>query len=350
MSTAIQIQDLRKVYRSVKRKDGVWAALGSIFHPTYEEFVAVNGISFTIAPGEFVGFLGPNGAGKTTTIKMLTGILYPTSGKIDVLGFEPFQRNPDLLRRIALVMGNRQQLWWDLPANESLKVLKEVYEVNHLVYNERLKELTEALEVADKLGIQVRKLSLGERMKFELVAALLHSPDVIFLDEPTIGLDLTSQKTIREFLRQYNQETGATIVLTSHYMQDIEALCPRVIVINQGKLAFDGGLTDLSKKFGRSKTLHVTLSRPVNEGDLAGLPAVSHADELELTFKGEAEEIARITPQIMSALPVIDLNVQETPIEEVIERAFADTGNGEGNVSRETSLPSEKASIDERVF
>src|SRR5688572_794463 len=266
---AIETLALRKVYVSHKKSPGIKGALKGLFTREKTEVEAVKGIDLTIEQGELVGFLGPNGAGKTTTLKMLTGILYPTSGSASVLGYTPWDRNFAMLRSISLVMGNKMQLWWDLPAWDSFLVLKELYEVDDAKFKQRVEFLIESLQLTDKINTQVRKLSLGERMKCELVAALLHSPKILFLDEPTLGLDVVSQKRIRDFLKQLHADDNCTILLTSHYMQDVQALCDRVVVIDQGALVYEGTLDALSRKFSSSRRLRLTFEQPIDPADLA---------------------------------------------------------------------------------
>src|ERR1700679_2375577 len=254
----IEVDHLSKIYRTQKRLPGLGGAVQGLFNREYTEVRAVDDVSFSIEEGELVGFLGPNGAGKTTTLKMLSGILFPTSGTAKVMGFTPSDRKNEYRRQFALVMGQKNQLWWDLPAQESLYLNKEIYGVPDEAYNKIMDEMTELLQVKKLIGIMVRELSLGERMKFELIASLLHSPRVLFLDEPTIGLDVVAQKNIREFIKDYNRRTKTTILLTSHYMNDIQALCERVVVINQGKKMFDGKLDAVVEKFSQSKIITVT--------------------------------------------------------------------------------------------
>src|SRR5579871_1483493 len=254
----IEVENLSKIYRTQKRLPGLAGAVKGLFSRDYTEVRAVDGVSFNIEEGELVGFLGPNGAGKTTTLKMLSGILYPTSGTAKVMGFIPSDRKNEYRRQFALVMGQKNQLWWDLPAQESLFVNKEIYGVSDTDYKETLDEMTELLQVKHLLGIMVRELSLGERMKFELIASLLHRPRVLFLDEPTIGLDVVAQKNIREFIKDYNRRTKTTILLTSHYMNDIQALCDRVVVINHGKKVFDGLLETVVERFSQTKRITIT--------------------------------------------------------------------------------------------
>jgi ABC-2 type transport system ATP-binding protein len=259
-SPAIHVADLHKTYVVSKRESGVMASLQSLVHRQTEEVPAVDGITFDLAPGEVVGFLGPNGAGKTTTLKMLSGLLHPTSGEVTVLGYVPAKRDKAFLRQITLVMGQRNELVWDIPALDSFELNRAVYRVPPVDYQRMLKELTELLELGDLLRKPVRNLSLGERMKCEMAAALLHRPQMVFLDEPTIGLDVTMQRRIRSFIAEYNHRFGATVLLTSHYMADVEALCRRVIVIHNGKLLFDGELAQLVQKFTSHKTIVVQLA------------------------------------------------------------------------------------------
>src|SRR5512139_1387209 len=258
---AVYIRDLHKTYVVSEREGGVRAALASLVRRKKEEVKAVDGISFDLEPGEIVGFLGPNGAGKTTTLKMLSGLLHPTSGEMSVLGYVPWKRDRDFLRQITLVMGQRNQLVWDIPAIDSFELNRAVYRVPAADFRKTLDELTQLLELGPLLKKPVRNLSLGERMKWEVAAAILHRPQVVFLDEPTIGLDVTMQRRIREFIAEYNRRFGATVLLTSHYMADVEALCKRVVVIHHGRLLFDGDLTALVKKFTAHKTVVVQLDR-----------------------------------------------------------------------------------------
>jgi ABC-2 type transport system ATP-binding protein len=329
---AIETHDLRKVYVSHKKQPGVKGAFAGLFSRQKTEVEAVKGISLSIELGELVGFLGPNGAGKTTTLKMLTGILYPTSGEARVLGFKPFDRKPEMLRDIAFVVGNKQQLWWDLPAWDSFLVLKELYEIETSAFDSRANELIDMLQIRDKIHTQMRKLSLGERMKCELVAALLHSPKVVFLDEPTLGLDVVSQKRIREFLKQYHSETGCTIILTSHYMLDVQELCDRVIVIDHGTQVFDGTLDELSRRFSDTKQLRLTFDGQVPE-DLSSIGRVLSKAENVAVIEIPRSEVPQRTAQALQAYPVEDLAIEEVPIEDVI----ADLFGRQQDVSRETS-------------
>ncbi len=326
---AIQTRNLRKVFRSVQKEPGLWGSIRGLWSRRYIEKEAVRGVDLDIGEGEMVGFLGPNGAGKTTTLKMLSGILYPTSGDLSVLGFTPFDRRAAFLRQIALVMGQKQQLWWDLPARESFLLLKEIYEIPDDAYRERLGELSEMLEIAPFLDTQVRKLSLGERMKCELVAALLHTPRVIFLDEPTIGLDVISQVRIREFLRTYQERHRSTILLTSHYMQDVKELCERVIIIDHGTKVFDGPLADLIARYSEEKLVRLTFERPVSAAELAPFGAtVEMQGETQATLRVPRAESARRAAQMLAALPVADLTIDEVEADEVIRQMFSRGGDG----------------------
>src|SRR6187549_3136688 len=255
---AIVTRQLTKVYRTYKKHPGLAGAVRGLFRREYEETRAVDGVSFSIEEGEFVGFLGPNGAGKTTALKMLSGLLNPTSGEASVLGFLPWHRKDAMKRQISLLMGQKNALWWDLPARESLELNRAIYEIDRAKFKRMVEELTTLLDVAPKLDTMVRELSLGERMKMELISALLHSPRVLFLDEPTIGLDVTSQQKVRDFLREYNKGHGIVTMLTSHYMGDIEALCPRVIIIDHGKIFFDGPLAQVIERYATHKILGLT--------------------------------------------------------------------------------------------
>ncbi len=319
----IEVENLTKIYRTTKKKPGIGGALEAMFKREYTEVRAVDGVSFTIEEGELVGFLGPNGAGKTTTLKMLSGILFPSQGSARVMGYVPWDRNNNYRRQFALVMGQKNQLWWDLPAQESLYLNKEIYGVEDGDYQRVLDEMTELLQVKKLLGIMVRELSLGERMKFELIASLLHRPRVLFLDEPTIGLDVVAQKNIREFIKEYNRKTKTTILLTSHYMNDIQALCDRVVVINVGKKIFDGRLEEVVERFSQSKLITVTF-----EDDEVSREAFNSMGQLleytrhKAILKVPRESVKKVSNEILNKLNVDDINIEEVPIEEVIEKVF----------------------------
>lgn len=330
---AIETENLRKEFVSPVRQPGLKGAIKGLVSRETKRSVAVESFSIQVQEGEFVGFLGPNGAGKTTTIKMLTGILYPTSGTVRVLGETPFERKSELLRQIALVMGNRQQLWWDLPARESFAVLKEVYDVPAATFKKRVDRLIADLDLSDKVDTQVRKLSLGERMKCELVAALLHGPRVVFLDEPTIGLDVISQQRIRQFLKEFNEEEGCTVVLTSHYMQDVEELCERVVVINHGRQVFDGTLTDLRSQYSPERRLRVTFTESPETHQLPARAQVLERNAAQWVLSLPADAVAPITSEILQNFAVADLSLEEADVEDALRALFAE---GPGDVSRET--------------
>ena len=294
----------------------------SLFHREKLFTEAVKNINFTINEGELVGFLGPNGAGKTTTLKMLSGILYPTSGEAQVLGYTPWKRQSVFQKQFALVMGQKNQLWWDLPAMESFILNKEIYEVPDAQFKQTLDELTELLDISNILDIQVRKLSLGQRMKCELAAALLHSPKVLFLDEPTIGLDVVSQNNIREFLKRYNKEKKITIILTSHYMEDVEALCERVIIINFGTLIYDGSLKELLDKHIDHKILEVTFSEPLRQETLAAFGTIKEYSSQRVVLAVPKTKAKATAATMLTTLPVDDILINEVEIDDVIRNIF----------------------------
>jgi len=318
----IEVRDLRKVYEVPERGAGLGASVRSLFKRRTRTVTAVDGVTFAIGGGEVVGFLGPNGAGKTTTLKMLSGLLHPTSGEARVLGHEPFRREHDYLRRMTLVMGNRNQLQWDLPLLDSFELTKAIYRLPDAEFREQRDELLELLDLGALAGKPVRNLSLGERMKAEIANSLLHRPAVLFLDEPTLGLDVTMQRRIRGFLADYNRRTGATILLTSHYMADVQALCKRVVVIHHGRLLFDGDLAALSERFAAQRTLIVELD---HAADLSGYGDVvgAEADGTIVTLRVERARTAAITARLLAEQHVVDLTVEDTPIEDVIELVFA---------------------------
>jgi ABC-2 type transport system ATP-binding protein len=318
---AIQVRDLRKSYTVNEREPGVRAALANLLHRNTREVAAVDGISFDLVPGEIVGFLGPNGAGKTTTLKMLSGLLHPSGGEASVLGFIPSKREKAFLRQITLVMGQRNQLVWDIPAADSFALNRAIYGIPMADYRRTLDELVDLLDLEPLLKKPVRNLSLGERMKCEVAAALLHRPRVVFLDEPTIGLDVTMQRRLRAFILEYRRRFDATILLTSHYMADVEALCRRVIVIHQGRLLFDGDLSSLVEGFTAHKTIVVHLGDC--PPDLAAYGEVVSCQDGVATLRVPKGRTARITERLLAELPVTDLTVEDPPIEEVIEMVFS---------------------------
>jgi ABC-2 type transport system ATP-binding protein len=323
MPSSVSVNALSKTYQVPEREGGFQAAIRSFFKRRHKDILAVQKVSFDIAPGEIVGFLGPNGAGKTTTLKMLSGLLHPTGGSANVLGFTPWERKQDFLRAITLVMGQRNRLSWDVPAADSFLLNQAIYRVSDADYKKTLDELDELLELGPILRQPVRNLSLGERMKCELAVGLLHRPQVLFLDEPTIGLDITAQARIRFFLKEYNRRTGATILLTSHYMADVTALCERIIIIHHGQLKYDGGLTDLARQIAPVKLIGVALKDGV-QADLSryGTPVPNEASDGKQLLQVPADEIAAITARLIADQPVQDLTIEDPPIENVIEQAF----------------------------
>lgn len=327
---AVETVDLCKTYVSTKKQPGILGSIKGLFSREKNEVEAVKNVSLAVEEGEIVAFLGPNGAGKTTTLKMLSGILYPTSGKASVLGYEPFQRRSEMLRQIALVMGNKNQLWWDLPAWDSFIVLRELYEVPEARFKQRLDALIETLQIKEIINTQVRKLSLGERMKCELVAALIHSPRVLFLDEPTIGLDVVSQKRIREFLREMHKEDGSTILLTSHYMQDVTELCDRVIVIDHGSKVFDGTIQSLTSRFSGTRMVTIVLSEKVEQADLEKYGKVISCEEGEAQLEIPRAETAPVVSGLLQNLPVLDVRIEEPSMEEIVRRLFAENEKATG--------------------
>jgi len=318
---AISVEGLAKTYVVPVREAGARAALRSLFRRESRRVTAVDAIGFTVEPGEVVGFLGPNGAGKTTTLKMLSGLLHPTAGVARVLGFVPWEREHAFLRQITLVMGQRNQLVWDIPVADSMERNRAIYRLDPARFRRVLGELTELLELGPLLERPVRNLSLGERMKCELAVALLHEPRVLFLDEPTIGVDVTMQRRIREFVAGYNRRTGATVLLTSHYMADVEALCRRVIVIHHGRLLFDGQLAALVASFASHKTVSVELGGPAP--DLSSYGEIVSRDGERVVLRVPKADTPKVTARLLADLPVVDLVVEDPPIEEVIERVFA---------------------------
>lgn len=322
----IQVSHLTKVYRVPERAPGLGASIRSLFKPQYSDVPAVTDISFSVETGEIVGLIGPNGAGKTTTLKMLSGLLYPTSGEVQVAGFIPWKRQPDYLRRISMVMGNRSALNWDIPPLDSFRVLSQIYRVPPDQYNQILDELIATLDMEALLKKPVRNLSLGERMKCELVAGLLYQPDIMFLDEPTLGLDVAMQRRLRTFLKAYNQKHTVTVILTSHYMADVTALCPRVMLIHHGQLIYDGALQTLAAKLAPFKLVRLQFSIPVENFDeiVAQWPAV---EQLPMenglrTLRVPRADVPLVTARLLESLPVADLTVEDPPIEAVIDQIY----------------------------
>jgi ABC-2 type transport system ATP-binding protein len=319
---AIIVDRLVKNFEVNQKEPGLSGALKSLVSPKKKTVRALRGISFTIQPGELVGFIGPNGAGKTTTLKTLSGLLYPTSGFVEVLEHDPWNRSPEYLKQIALVMGQKNQLWWDLPAIETFELNRAIYEIPARTYAENLKELVELLEIEKLINTPVRKLSLGQRMRMELTAALLHKPKVLFLDEPTIGLDLVAQQKMRDFIYDYNTKYGATIILTSHNMDDLTDLARRVIVIDEGQLLFDGALEELVGKFAKEKIIKATLG---SEIDIKGLDRIGKVKKLsypEVIIAVPREATAVAASELLQNFPVEDLTIEEIPIEDIIRKVF----------------------------
>lgn len=320
----MHVADLRRTFKVPVREGGLRASVKSLFKREHRQVVAVEGATFDLARGEIVGFLGPNGAGKTTTLKMLSGLLYPDSGTVDVLGHQPFRREPAFLRRIALVAGNRTSFAWDLPAHDSFLLLKALYGVPEVDFNRRRDQFIDLLDLGDIVSKPVRNLSLGERMKVELAGQLLHAPEVLFLDEPTLGLDLTMQKRLRSFVRTYNEEYGATVLLTSHYMIDVVELCPRVMVIHRGRLHYDGGLSGLTSRFATYKTVTIVGSGFPDRMDAHGT-VVERQDD-RITLRIAPDQVGPVVSHLLANVQVEDLNIEDPPIEDVIEQVFAEAG------------------------
>ena len=319
----IVTRDLKKHFRVHKRPPGFASAVKSLFVRKFETVKAVDGVSFSIERGERVGFLGPNGAGKTTTLKVLSGLLQPTSGEATVEGHTPFKREADLLRKITLVMGQKSQLIWDLPPSETYAMNRAIFDVPKAQFDATLAELTELLELGDIVDKPTRQLSLGERMKCELAAALLHRPTTLFLDEPTIGLDVAMQVAIRDFVRSYNQRHDATVLLTSHYMDDVVALCPRIIVIDQGKLIHDGDLRKLIKTMDPDKRVSFTLTRAIGDDELARLGALLARDGQRITLRVSEREVAAVIARLLGELRAADLAIEDPPLEDILRKMFA---------------------------
>lgn len=318
----IEALDLVKTYRVLQKKPGLGGALRGLFYREYRDVLAVDGVSFRIEPGEMVAFLGPNGAGKTTTLKMLSGLIYPTRGSARVLGYVPWERADAFRRSFSLVMGQKNQLWWDLPAGDSFQLHREIYALAKKEFDQTLGELLELFGVRELTRQPVRELSLGERMKMELIAALLHKPQLLLLDEPTIGLDVVAQVTIQKCLREYNQSRGVTMLLTSHYMRDVEALCSRVLVITHGKVLYDGPLTRLTEKFGNTKLLKLQFSGTTVPADLGQFGEVLETNGPTADVRIDRRNVSAALSTILDRFTVVDVSVQDPPLEAVIARVF----------------------------
>ena len=322
MTPVISVSKLKKYYKVHQKEPGLGGSIKSLFSRKYFDVKAVDGVSFEIDEGELIGFIGPNGAGKTTTLKVLSGLLYPTSGAVNVLGHIPWERKPVFQKKFSLVMGQKNQLWWDLPAIESFILNKEIYEVPDDQYKSTLEELVDLLEVKDFLKIQVRKLSLGQRMKMELIAALIHSPKILFLDEPTIGLDVVMQKKMRDFIKEYNKRYQATVILTSHYMDDVKELCKRVVIIDKGKILFDGALDEIIKKFANHKLLTVVFSKKVEPEELKVIGQIKEWDFPKAIIMVKRTTASLAASELLQKFPVADLNIEEPQIEDIIREVF----------------------------
>jgi ABC-2 type transport system ATP-binding protein len=319
----IHVKGLTRHFKVYQKEPGFWGAVKGLIHRRYETVTAVQNVSFDVQEGELVGFLGPNGAGKTTTLKMLSGLLFPSGGEARVLGYTPWNREDGYRRQFALLLGQKNQLWWDLPARESLELNSKIYGIPKDQYRKSVDDLTAMLQVGHKLNVMVRELSLGERMKMELVAALLHRPRVLFLDEPTLGLDVISQKIVREFLKEYNQREKTTILLTSHYMADIEALCRRVIIIDRGSVYFDGALGEVLDRFAGVKlvTLHYKGQEPA-DASLHPFGEVVEKNPGSITLRVPREKVITVCKRLLDEIPINDIDIKETPTEEIVRQIF----------------------------
>ena len=325
---AIEVHNLTKIYRVYRKREGLLASLGGLLRRKYNEVHAVSDVSFAIEAGEMVAFLGPNGAGKTTTLKLLSGLIFPTEGDARVLGHIPWKRENAYRRRFSLVMGQKNQLWWDLPAQESFRLHKEIYRIEDDQFKRRMDELTTLLEVGKLVGQPVRELSLGERMRMELIAALLHSPDVLLLDEPTIGLDVVSQRRVQEFLKFYQEQRKITVLLTSHYMKDVEALCKRAIIINEGEIKHDGPLAEIVDRFSKHKIMELLFAGSEVPADLNRYGEVIESIPPRVKLEVPRNQIPEILSSLLSSYTIEDVGVQDRPLEEVIAEMFESDANG----------------------
>ncbi len=338
---AIAVKNLSKVYQVYRKREGLFASVAGLFRREYREVKAVQSVSFDIEPGEMVAFLGPNGAGKTTTLKLLSGLIYPSGGEATVLGHIPWKRENAYRRRFSLVMGQKNQLWWDLPAQESFRLHKEIYRIETAAFERRLDELTDLLEVRRLVSQPVRELSLGERMRMELIAALLHSPDVLLLDEPTIGLDVVSQRKVQDFLKYYQSEQGITVLLTSHYMKDVQALCKRAIIINEGELKHDGPLSDIIDRFSNHKVIDLLFAGSEVPADLERYGTVFEVSPPRAKMEVPRNQIPEILTSLLAQYTIEDVAVQERPLEEVISEMFTTTTNQSRAPNEEIASTSE---------
>ncbi len=336
----IEIENLTKSYRVYQKREGLLAAIRGLVHREYRQVDAVRGINLRVQQGEFVAFLGPNGAGKTTTLKLLSGVIYPTSGSAKVMGYVPWDRSNNYRSRFALVMGQKNQLWWDLPSQESFRLHQQIYRIEATEFQRVLDELTELLSVRKLLGRPVRELSLGERMKMELIAALLHSPEVLFLDEPTIGLDVVAQHNIQQFLRYYQEQRKITILLTSHYMKDIAALCRRVVVINDGTIKFDGSLNEVIDNFSSTRLVRLRLAEGQSAEGIEKLADVESIELPKVTLRCQRTQVAKVLSEALDRYQIEDVAVEDPPLEEVISKLFQDTGSTSTPQTQDTNQSS----------
>jgi ABC-2 type transport system ATP-binding protein len=321
---------LTKSYQTYEKEPGLKGSFRNLLFRTYTERKAVDAVSLSIEEGEMVGFLGPNGAGKTTTLKLLTGLIHPTSGEASVMGYVPWERKNEFRRCYALVLGQKSQVWMDIPAIETFHLCREIYQIDRGRFDRTLEELIDVLDVGSLLKTQVRRLSLGERMKMELIAALLHQPRVLFLDEPTIGLDVVSQRKIRDFLLHHNRLHHTTVILTSHYMRDIQELCRRVIIMDKGRRIYDGDLAEIVRCFSRHKELTLTFAAPVDRQEMSDLAAVVRFDPMQVTLKVDRQKLPAVIATILGAHEVLDLSATELPVEDIIASVFIGSAAGRG--------------------
>ncbi|MBI5201154.1 MAG: ATP-binding cassette domain-containing protein [Elusimicrobia bacterium] len=320
---AIEVEKLSKTFRVPEKDEGLWGSVKALFHRRFRNTTAVSEVSFSIEEGELVGFLGANGAGKTTTLKMLSGLLHPTEGRASVLGHVPWRREAEFQKRFSLVMGYRSQLWWEIPAQETFRLNQEIYEIPEAEYRRNLDELVDLLDLSDCLSVPVKKLSLGQRMKAELAAAILHKPKLLLLDEPTLGLDVVMQKRLRLFILDYNKRNNATVLLTSHNMEDVVELCRRILIIDHGKLLYDGPLRQVVEKYAPLKVIRVDFREAVSAADLEPVGRVTESSELRAVVEVPRAEVSARAAKLLSKFPVSDLTIDETPIQDVVRRIFA---------------------------
>ncbi|MBI4346838.1 MAG: ATP-binding cassette domain-containing protein [Elusimicrobia bacterium] len=320
---AIEVKGLSKTFRVPEKDPGLWGSVQALVHRRFRDIPAVVDVDFSIEEGELVGFLGANGAGKTTTLKMLSGLLHPTSGSALVLGHVPWRREAAFQKRFSLVMGYRSQLWWEIPAQETFRLNQEIYEIPDAEYRRNLGELVELLDLSDCLSVPVKKLSLGQRMKAELAAAILHKPGLLLLDEPTLGLDVVMQKRLRGFILDYNRRQHATVLLTSHNMEDVAELCRRILIVDHGRLLYDGLLRKVVERYAPVRVIRVDFRERVAAADLEPVGKVIEASDLRATLEVPRGEVSARAARLLSAFPVVDLTIEETPIQEVVRRIFA---------------------------